>query len=128
MKIPSIRLASVLALVGAALAASAAPVTYTVSATGSGSLNGASFVDQLVTIVATGDTSSINVGSPLSMVPVTATVSVDGIGTDAFTQGLSAFVYHGGDNSAVGVGLTNYADILDVSSSSFASYDLSAPF
>jgi hypothetical protein len=118
------------ALLAAALIATAPgvahadPITYTETATGTGTLDGVAFDGALITITATGDTSAIT--SPASGIyinSVTATVNVNNV-TDTFTDSIIAFAVNG----PKGVGIsdtTNTHDILDEQSSSFASYDLS---
>jgi len=69
------------------LVASAGPITYTEQTTGSGSLGGSSFTNALVTFVLVGDTSTIYSDAPGVFRDLgTATVTVAGIGTAAFTD------------------------------------------
>jgi hypothetical protein len=72
-----------LALAFAAPAA-ASPIEYTETATGSGTLNGTNFTNDLITITAFGDTTGvITVGPGFFANPgVVATVTVSGVGSD----------------------------------------------
>lgn len=72
--------------------ATAATITYTVSATGTGILNGTAFTSSLVTLTLVGDTANVlNPGGTVSSVTGTATVNVSGVGTDTFTNVIDAF-------------------------------------
>jgi hypothetical protein len=107
-------------------AASAGPITFTeIIANASGSLDGTGFTSQTVTLVLTGDTSTI--GNPIAGVYFdfgTATVSVSGGGTDTFTDSMAV-----ADNQNVNVaGITDTTSsslVLSVANSSFATYALS---
>jgi hypothetical protein len=101
--------------------AKASPVTYTESATVSGSLNGVSFTSQLFTITGTGDTTGI---SGITNHFVTATFSVTGVGNGSF--GVLA-VFDNPSTNPAAAGFTDEgfgADILDTFNAAFASYDL----
>ena len=88
--------------------AKAIPITYTETATISGSLNGVSFANELLTLTGTGDTGAV--AGPASSPgftgftnPVTVTFSVAGTGSGSLTG-----PYHAFDNqSAEAAGFTN---------------------
>jgi hypothetical protein len=106
--------------------ASAALLTYTETADVSGSLNGVGFTDNVLTLTASGDTSSVSGGPSFFFlsVPLTFTLSGGGSGTFSDETGLI-------DNQAVptaGFGdFTTDLAILDTFSAVFAAYDLRAP-
>jgi hypothetical protein len=123
----SFLLLSVLSLCVVPLAAHADIITYTVSGTASGSLDGTAFSNALVTITGSADNSDIF--SPLSMIydniALTApTLTVAGVGTDTFTDTL---VYVSNQNRGiVGVSdMTRNLALFLVNSSALTSYDLS---
>src|SRR5579872_4862325 len=82
----------VTAMLALAASAQASPITYTDTGTGSGSLDGTSFSGKLVTITFVGDTSNVAPFDPscppcrVNVPALSATVSVDGVGTDSFTD------------------------------------------
>ena len=80
------------AVLAFAAPAMASPITYTEVGTGSGTLDGTSFTNELVTITMTGDTTNIIDGSPTPFNSVgTTTVTVSAVGTDTLTDAF-AFV------------------------------------
>jgi hypothetical protein len=120
-------LAAVACLCGCALPGTgrAGPITYTETATGSGSLGGTSFTDATVTITGTGDTANIRDSVPgfFNNSPITATVTVAGIGTATFTG--TIIVHDNQPTSLVAFSdETAGADILGTSGSPFDTYDL----
>ena len=87
--------------------AKAIPITYTETATISGSLNGVSFANELLTLTGTGDTAAVAPASSTGFTgftnPVTATFSVAGTGSGSLTG-----PYHVFDNHiAESAGFTN---------------------
>jgi hypothetical protein len=72
--------------------ASAAPITYTLTTTATGTLGASPFTDALVSVTLTGDTSNVTAGPPpftdVVVNPGSATVSVSGIGTGTFTDSI----------------------------------------
>ena len=78
------------------LAASAGPITYTLTSTGTGTLGGVPFTDAVVTVTLVADTSTVIIGivvppNPWLFNPGTATVSVAGLGTATFTDSIGIF-------------------------------------
>ena len=69
----------------------AASITYTETATGTGTLDGTAFTNALVTVTLLGDTSNVAGGSCCWSVSGTATVSVAGVGADTLTDDIHAF-------------------------------------
>jgi hypothetical protein len=76
-------------LLGSAIPAQAAPITYSLTTTASGTLGASSFTNALVTVTLSGDTSNIMPGSGsitgFLVNPGTATVGIAGVGTATFT-------------------------------------------
>ncbi len=113
--------ALILALTGQA---HASPITYTESATASGTLGAQSFTDALVTLTLNGDTSNVTGGSGFFSNSVgTFTVDVAGIGTATFTDSMQVFDNQG--SIAAGFGdNTQGGSVLDTFDATFATYDL----
>jgi len=88
----------------AAPGAFAAPITYTMSGPVSGTLNGVAFTNAQITLVGTGDTSTI--GAPGCSLPVVCnslsslTFTIAGVGSGTVTNTMIIF-----DNQNIGVGL-----------------------
>ena len=78
------------ALLCPATVALAGSITYTLTTTATGTFGGSSFTNALVTVTATGNTSNVQPGPvPFNndlFNPVSATVSVAGLGTGTFTD------------------------------------------
>jgi hypothetical protein len=106
----------------AAISASAfaAPITYTLSGTGSGTVGAATFSNAAYTISVVGDTTAITGGPTFSNV-VTGTMTIAGIGTATITEPIR--VFNNQTNSAFGFGRPG-GDLLDVSDPAFATYAL----
>jgi len=108
------------------LTATAGPITYTASFTASGTVNGTPF-DGAVTFTLSSDTTLVfgncDGSSGIFCTPNgTATFSIQGIGAGTFTDPFNVF-----DNQNIAVaGFTDDAieDILDLSNTAFATYDL----
>lgn len=102
--------------------ASAVSITYTTMATASGSLNGTSYSNALITLTGLGDTDNlVNLGG-YKYVPITTTVSVAGLGSDTLTD--PTILFH---VTNFGVGFESapfLPDILDTSASALYNYDL----
>lgn len=124
----SLRLAcGVLAFAACSLVAHADPITFTETATASGSLNGVAFTNQLVTISGSGDTSNISFSSGLYALLLDTTSLQIGAGSaTSFTNGLEAFdnqlSFAAGLSTTVSPGF----DVLDTSNSVFSGYALNS--
>ena len=108
-------------LAGMVVPALAAPITYTVTAIGTGSLGGSSFTNAAVTVTLTGDTAGVThpFGSTFNNFGP-ATVNVAGIGTGTFTNSMIVFC------SPTAAGIEDnvlFLDVLDTASAAFASYE-----
>src|SRR5262249_50990199 len=109
-------------------AASADPITYTESATATGSLGSNSFTNALVTITAFADTSGVFVGPSCGRLSVfntatTAFVSVAGIETKPILTN-PTIVTASGSVVFPGAGISDGSAILATSSSEFVGYSL----
>ena len=126
MKCAATSAAVILLLAGAEMTVQAAPVTYTLSGTGSGSLGEQAFADAPFTITAVTDTSQIT--SPLRgiyTVPnATATVAIAGLGVSAaFT--IPTITVDNQNLSLAGLSAPDQnRAILLVASPAFATYNL----
>jgi hypothetical protein len=99
--------------------AKASPVTYTESATISGSLNGVGFTNKLFTVTGASDTTNIQ---NHFINPLVATFSVAGVGNGVFPS----TVFDNQPNAIAGfIDEASNGDILDTLNAAFASYDLS---
>jgi hypothetical protein len=123
----SVAMGLVMALAFVPERAAAAPITYTISGTGSGSLDGTSFTDDLVTITGIGDTANV-VTIPLhSLNPVPLTINISGVGTDTITSNAELDIVPAIENARFDA--NNNSSTLAIliatisSSSAFASYD-----
>lgn len=114
------------ALAALSTAAPAAPYVYTITATATGALDGTSYTNALVTLTATADTANVLGGGGVFIVPATVTVSVAGVGADAFTGPFDVFdnqnTLIGGLDQTDGTG-----DVLDTVDPAFGTYDLRSP-
>jgi hypothetical protein len=84
---------SAVALFGSGLPARASLITYTVATTGTGTLDGVSFTNAVVTITLVGDTSNLFTyenpngnGFQYEVPGISAMVDVSGVGSDTFTD------------------------------------------
>jgi hypothetical protein len=108
-------------------AASAALLTYTETADVSGSLNGVTFTDDLLTITGVGDTSSISGGPSFFFLGLPAEFTLSGGGSGTFTDS----IYVVSNQSVTRGGFSDFSQdltLLITYSSAFATYDLSTPF
>ncbi len=109
----------------------ASPITYTVEGTATGTLGTNAFIDALVTVTFTGDTSNVvNQGGGFFSNSIgTATVTVAGVGTATFTDSMQAFVNQTyGPPAAAGIGdITQGGSVFDTLNTQFATYDLTTP-
>lgn len=115
-------------------AASAATITFTETQNGSGSLNGTSFSNALVTIVLTSDTSTITAGlKPGHFLDAgTATVTIAGFGAATFTDTMEAIANQDDPDAGIfadaGIGdETSDLILLATTNSGFSTYDLNGP-
>ena len=119
-------------LVGVTAPAHSETILYTESFTASGSLGGASFTDQPVTLTAYGDTSTLFQTPAVAFVDSDASfVAIAGLATASFTDTLDVFVVYNPRDGGI-FGFTDFnspngGDILDVQASPFLTYDLVSP-
>ncbi len=111
------------ALSTATVMAHAAPISFTETVTGSGTLAGTAFTNQLITLMGTADTSNImSSGNVFFLNLSSATVMVGSGSAGTFTDTIEVF-----DNQDVGgAGFEDTAsgDVLDTTSSAFSTYAL----
>jgi hypothetical protein len=121
MKISALGAALVLSL-GLAAPAHAAPIEYMETATATGTLDGTSFTNALVTITVTGDTAAAppGLGPQFYSLPG-ATVSVAGDGSDTL---LHSEVFVNVDFAGFADSSLGPASILDTNNSAFLTYTL----
>lgn len=117
-----------LCLLGAGLA-NATLITFTESATASGSLGGSSFTGTLVTLTATGDTTNVvNEGGGLyELTPLTVSINIASLGiTATLTDSADAFSCQACSTATVGLSDITGAneDILDTANAGFGAYTL----
>jgi PEP-CTERM motif len=126
MKRTTLVLAVLFVLVCGAVAAHADTITYTETATASGTLDGTGFTNALVTLMLTGDTTNvIDFGGGLFEMIGTTTVSVAGVGSDTFTDQVAVVANQGLLPAAVGFGDVQInAGILFTQNSGFSTFDL----
>jgi len=125
------------ALLGCITPVHAAPITYTLSTTASGTLGGTSFTDALVTVTLTADTENVVPGpTPFTGAVAnygTAVVNVAGIGTGSFTGPVGIFsslndpaslAFFGGTPGVIMIDNTTDTGIIAELGSAFGTYDL----
>jgi hypothetical protein len=105
--------------------ATAGPITVTETATGNGALDGTTFTASLITLTFQGDTSNVTFLSGIYSLIGTASVNVAGVGSDTFTDAITAEV--GSTTGALGDN-TVPSIILQTTSSSFSGYNLGSSF
>ena len=116
--------AAVLGLIaGASGQARAELITFTETAIASGSLGGTPYINALITLTSTADTTAVTENSGFfSVINTSATVDVPLIGTAAFAITTTTF-----DNQTFvppAAGISSGISILDTFSDTFGSYDL----
>jgi len=112
-----------LALAGMTIAA---PITFTFSGNGSGTVNGAPFTDADYTITLIGDTTAITNPSPgFFQLNTTATIDIASIGTATVADLVGIFVNQ--DTSVLGFQHQGGSDLLDCDNEAFATYELATP-
>jgi hypothetical protein len=113
-------------MVAAVPQAEAAPIIYTETAVGSGTLGTTSFTNAAITLTSTADTT--NVTNPLAsffgVTNTSAQVTVDSLGTATFTISTDTFDNQTFSPPAAGVGATSGGSILDTLNTAFATYNL----
>lgn len=116
-------LAGLVVLICIPIASHADPITVTETATGSGSLDGTSFSSALVTLTLTGDTANVtSPGAGLFQLLGPVTVSVQGGGTDTFSDNMGAFVTQAGGGSIADNDIS--MAVLGTNNPGFSTYDL----
>jgi len=120
-----------------ALDARAAPIAYTETTTGSGTLAGAAFTNSLVTVTFAGDTSGVATFAPGTFInPVgVGTVTVPGLGTAILTAGASTTAVDDQTFNGAGIGAQAFNPpgnqpgpplVLAVTALPFGTYDLTS--
>ncbi|RYG46159.1 PEP-CTERM sorting domain-containing protein [bacterium] len=102
--------------------ASAVPITYTTTAIGSGTFNGTSYSNTKFTLTGTAETSDVVSSTFYSTIPVSLSVSVEGLGSDSLSGAYTL-------NRAIPFGIyfssnTFHETILGTSTSDLWFYDL----
>jgi hypothetical protein len=105
-------------------AASAALLTYTETANVSGSLDGVPFTDNVLTLEAFGDTSSVSGGPSFFSLDVPLTFTLSGGGFGTFTDDETAVIANQAATLAGFSDFTTDKFILGTSSAVFGAYDL----
>lgn len=123
MRLRFVTLFAAAALATSSLAAYADTITYTESAIGSGSLGKTDFTNALVTLTATGDTSSVvDEGGGVFVIILPVELTVEGLGSTMFTDTLQ-FVSNNVGLAGVGDNSDDQA-VLFTTNSAFDSYNL----
>jgi hypothetical protein len=121
-----------LVLVAFATTASADPITYTFTTTGSGTIGAINFTNALATVTGVGDTSAIFSPTVLppnnfAIDPTVFSISISGVGTATFTGtnmfiGGHGYIFDNQNNTTAGFGIEGDDD--DILNSLFATYAL----
>jgi hypothetical protein len=99
-------------------------IVVTETTTASGTLDGNTFTDGLLTLTVTGDTADLANPVPgFFMILGSSTVSVAGVGSDAFTDEIETVVTHDITGGGISDFTTNQAILFTVNPA-FATYDL----
>ena len=119
---------SVIACLISAGSAGAATLVFTESATATGYLDGQDFTDALVTFSGSADTDNVfSAGNGVYTLALSnLTVSVDGLGTDTFSDQIELVANQG--LPGVGLGDTNSDQAVLFDTAPIANYDLSTSF
>lgn len=106
--------------------ATAGPITYTFSTIASGSLGAISFLDRALTITAFGDTANVTAltGQIDRNNPVSAQVSVSGIGDGTFTSTIGVVVNRGIPGFGISDFALNRAVLFSLGPVELSTYDL----
>lgn len=123
---------AVLGLMGLTGRAEAALITYTETATISGTLGATSFSNALVTITGLADTNNVIGGGTFFSVPVVATVTVAGVGSGTLTDIVQVSSGINGNPEAGFVAKKLVSDpfftvLLDTRNAALTNYDLKSP-
>lgn len=111
---------AIICLAGFASPAHANSITVTETATATGSLDGQSFTNAMLTLTMTGNTASVfNVGGYASVLIDPATVSISGVGSEPFTDTIETVVNQNNEDAGFGDAVSNLA-ILFTANSVFA--------
>jgi hypothetical protein len=101
----------------------AAPITYTFSGMGSGTVNGTPFTNADYTIMLIGDTTAITKPSnDYVLVGTQVTMAITTVGTATVTD--SVWIFDGQQASRLGIGRNGPGNLLDVGNAAFATYAL----
>jgi hypothetical protein len=101
----------------------AAPITYTFTGNGSGTVNGAPFTDAEYTITLIGDTTAITNSLNVYHLITTATMVIAGVGTATITDPVE--IYDSPNVSALGFAREGGYTLLGLDNAAFATYALS---
>jgi hypothetical protein len=124
--ITAVVLGAASAMIGATPAV-AVPITYTVTDTATGSLNGVAFSNASIVLTMNNNTTNVtNPSSGLFSIVGTITVSVNGAAPVTFTDTTRVYIAQLAGGEVLGYeDLTQGVDILDTASAQFSTYDLS---
>jgi hypothetical protein len=108
--------------------ASAASLSFVEQTTGSGSLNGTSFTNALVTFTGAGDTNDITLlaAGVYAIVGIPVSVNVAGVGSDTFTDAVQLVSNQNQSDVGIGDSVINQAILFATVTN--AGYDLSTSF
>lgn len=104
----------------------AIPITYTESATASGTLNGISFSNDVITLTGTADTTGVFDQGGVLKIDVVAWFSISGGGDGTFTDAMQVFNNPGFLPPAVGLDDGITSSVMATFNSAFASYNLAS--
>lgn len=128
MRVLRVLLMLALVVIVATNLASATTITYIFTGVVSGVIGSTDFADTNLTLTAVADTGAITENPPGTFMvdPVTATITLSGVGT--FTVTGTDYVFDNQSSNKVGYGvngLVNCCDIIQVVDAAFGPYDLS---
>lgn len=100
-------------------------ITYETTVIASGTLGGASYTDQLVTITGVGDTEDVETNGPVHTLfsGLVTTVEIDGLGTAEFTDAIQAVSNNNSELGGFG-NTSNSTGLFFVDNEIFETYDL----
>jgi hypothetical protein len=116
-------------IIGVALAS---PITYTLTGTGSGTVNGAPFTNSVWTITVKGDTLAITYHASITeydLLGTTVTMAITGVGTATVTDSVSIFSSQVGSEGRLGISRNGAINgpMLILSDAAFITYALATP-